>query len=80
MIWDTSSQTRDKYSSRTDIRFHDLRHTFATILLEAGENIKVVSEMLGHSSVEVTMNIYCHVSSEMQGKAANKIEHALSGM
>jgi len=60
-----------------EVRFHDLRHSFATILLEAGENLGVVCEMLGHSSITVTMDIYSHVSLDMQGKAVDKIENAL---
>ena len=40
------------------IRFHDLRHTAATLLLERGVNPKVVSEMLGHASVAVTLTLY----------------------
>jgi len=42
------------------IRLHDLRHTHATILLRDRENVKVVSERLGHASVTVTLGIYAH--------------------
>ncbi|MCC3145873.1 site-specific integrase [Halanaerobium sp. Z-7514] len=52
-----------------EFRLHDLRHTFATISLEAGVPIKVISERLGHSSVTTTMDIYSHVCSEFQRKA-----------
>jgi integrase len=51
------------------VRFHDLRHTCATLLLGAGENPKVVSELLGHSSVRVTLDLYAHTMPGM-GKAA----------
>jgi len=51
------------------IRFHDLRHTAAT-LLSAHVNPKVVSEMLGHSSVSITLAIYSHVLPDMQQGAA----------
>lgn len=55
-------------------RFHDLRHTAATLMLGAGMNAKVVSEMLGHSTVEMTLNIYAHVLPTMQAEAAAALE------
>ena len=51
------------------IRFHDLRHTCATLLIEGGANIKVVSEYLGHSDVVTTLRIYVHVMPNMQADA-----------
>lgn len=56
------------------IRFHDLRHTHATLLLLAGENPKVVSERLGHSKVSITLDIYSHVLPSMQRQAAAKLD------
>jgi integrase len=50
-------------------RFHDLRHTFATLLLEDGINIRVVSEWLGHSSINITLSTYGHVTPKMQSQA-----------
>jgi integrase len=52
------------------IRFHDLRHTAATLLLSARVNPKVVSEMLGHASVSIALDIYSHVIPDMQQDAA----------
>lgn len=52
------------------IRFHDLRHTCATLLLSARVNPKVVSEMLGHASIAITLDIYSHVLPDMQQDAA----------
>ncbi|GEP40126.1 site-specific integrase [Nocardioides psychrotolerans] len=52
------------------IRLHDLRHTYATLALEAGINPKVVQEALGHSHVSVTLGIYSHVDQKMQASAA----------
>jgi integrase len=46
--------------------FHNLRHTCATIALSAGVNAKVVQEMLGHSSIKITLDLYSHVSPTMQ--------------
>jgi integrase len=60
------------------IRFHDLRHTCATLLLSKDVNPKIVSEMLGHSSISVTLDIYSHLLPDMQEKAAKALEEALS--
>jgi len=61
------------------IRVYDLRHTCATLLLVAGENPKVVSERLGHSSVKITLDTYSHVLPTMQQGAAEKLEKACFG-
>jgi integrase len=55
------------------IRFHDLRHTCATLALSANVNPKVVSDMLGHSTVAITLDIYSHVLPDMQEDAAATI-------
>ena len=62
----------------TTIRLYDLRHTSATLLLKAGEHIKVVSERLGHSNVAITLETYAHVLPGMQRDAANRMEDLLS--
>jgi integrase len=59
------------------IRFHDLRHTAATLLLGQGVNPKIVSEMLGHSDVSITLNLYSHVTPHMQQQAAAAMDDAL---
>jgi integrase len=56
------------------IRFHDLRHTSATLLLQAGENIKVVSERLGHEDIQITLKTYAHVLPTMQKGAAARMD------
>lgn len=53
--------------------FHDLRHTYATRLFELGENPKTVSELLGHSNVSTTIDIYTHVLDSMKDKAVSKL-------
>jgi integrase len=61
-----------------DIRFHDLRHTCATLLLSKNVNPKIVSEMLGHASIAITLDTYSHVLPNMRDQAAAAMENALS--
>ena len=61
------------------IRLYDLRHTSATLLLKAGEHIKVVSERLGHANVSITLEVYVHVLPGMQEGAASRIDSLLQG-
>jgi integrase len=58
-------------------RFHDLRHTCATLLLSKNVNPKVVQEMLGHATIAQTMDTYSHVLPNMQAEAAIAMENAL---
>lgn len=53
--------------------FHSLRHTFATRAIEAGVPIKAVSEILGHASIQITLDLYCHASIEMKRDAVNRM-------
>lgn len=62
-----------------EIRFHDLRHTVATLLLAAGGNPRVVSERLGHSNVGFTLQTYAHVLPGQQREAAEKLDKLLYG-
>jgi integrase len=61
------------------IRLHDTRHTAATLLLLSGIHPKVVSEMLGHSSINITLNLYSHVLPDMQASATSAMERLLGG-
>jgi Phage integrase family len=61
------------------IKFHGLRHTCATLLLQAGTPVHVVSERLGHSKVQMTLEIYAHVLPDRQREAAETIGALLSG-
>ena len=61
------------------VRFHDLRHTFATLALQNGVDIKTVSGMLGHFSAGFTLDTYAHVTSAAQRQAAQTMGNVLSG-
>jgi integrase len=59
------------------IRFHDLRHTCATLLLSRNVNPKIISEILGHASIAITLDTYSHVLPNMQQSAVSALEEAL---
>jgi integrase len=61
-----------------DIRFHDLRHSTATMLLMMGVHPKIVQEILGHSEISMTMDIYSHVLPTMQKEAIEKLNKAFN--
>ncbi len=61
------------------ITLHGLRHTWATLALRAGIDIKIVSERLNHSSTTITREIYTHVTPPMQSDAAERVAHLIRG-
>lgn len=61
------------------VRFHDLRHTHATLLLLDGIHPKVVSERLGHSTVGITLDTYSHVMPDLQQEAVDRLQSSLTG-
>jgi integrase len=68
-----------KKAGLPEIRFHDLRHTHATLMLSQGVHPKIVSERLGHSSVQITLDTYSHALPNLQAEAADKLDKALFG-
>jgi integrase len=66
-----------KRASLENICFHDLRHTFASLMLLRGAQPKVVSEALGHSSVAFTMDVYSHILPDMQEDAMALLDEVL---
>ena len=56
------------------IRFHDLRHTAATLLLKENVHPKIVQEMLGHSMISLTLDTYSHILPDIQQEAADKMD------
>ena len=61
------------------MRYHDLRHSAATILLSMGVPAKVVQQILGHSNISTTLNIYGHVLPEMHRDAMDKMDDFFGG-
>jgi integrase len=56
------------------ITFHDLRHSCASLMLAQGVPARVVMEILGHSDVRLTMNLYTHVAEELKREASDRME------
>jgi integrase len=61
------------------IRCHDLRHTWATLALSAGEHPKVVQERLGHANVSITLDVYSHVTEGLHGEVASRVAGIIFG-
>jgi integrase len=59
------------------IRFLDLRHTYASLLIEQGENIKYIQTQLGHSSPSVTLDVYAHLLKPSNQQAARRLEETI---
>lgn len=62
----------------TDVRFHDLRHTFASLLLELGESAKVIQEILGHSTISTTLDIYSHITNSRKVSILQKLDNLVN--
>jgi site-specific recombinase XerD len=61
------------------IRFDDLRHSFASLLIAQGKHPKLISEQLGHASVQITLDRYGHLMDQCYGDASARLEAALFG-
>ena len=59
------------------LRFHELRHTAATLLLGVGIHPKIVSGMLGHSTITITLDLYSYLAPTMQQQAADAVDSLL---
>ncbi|MFL7794784.1 MAG: tyrosine-type recombinase/integrase, partial [Anaerolineae bacterium] len=67
-----------KFANLPRIRFHDLRHTAASLMLNHGVPVLVVSKILGHSKPSVTLNVYAHCLVDMQNEAANLMDEIVT--
>ncbi|NFN05141.1 site-specific integrase [Clostridium botulinum] len=66
---------KNNYMQLKQITFHGLRHTHATLLILNGENIKVVSDRLGHKDIATTLNTYTHIMEDMKNNTANLLDN-----
>ena len=66
-----------EHANCKQVRFHDLRHTFATLALQNGMDVKTLSAIIGHISSATTIDIYSHITGAMQRQAAQKIERGI---
>ena len=64
--------------SLPEIRFHDLRHTHASLLIATGESIKAVSQRLGHATIELTLRVYYHLLPGYDDVLADRIQKLLA--
>ena len=76
-VWVGSALGKRQIHRLDSVRFHDLRHTHATVMLLQGVHPKVVQERLGHSKMSTTMDIYSHVVPSMQKDAVKRFAMAL---
>ena len=81
---DARNVTREFRAMRLDakvpvVRFHDLGHTAATLLLSQGVDPRTIMETLGHSQISLTLNTYSHVLPVLQAAAADKLDAILNG-
>ena len=68
-------EEKENYMQLPKITFHGLRHTHATMLIANGENVKVVSERLGHSDIRMTLNTYTHIVDDMNKNTAQLLDN-----
>ena len=62
------------YISVSDLRFHDLRHTYAVISIKNGDDIKTVQNNLGHATASFTLDVYGHVTEQMKRESSGRME------
>ena len=70
---------RRKQAELQRISPHKIRHTFATHLLDADVDLKTISELMGHSSIHITAELYAHLKDEKKRKAVNKLNLLAKG-
>lgn len=70
-------KVRKKLGLNPNIRYHDLRHNFATVLLDLGKDPKIVSELLGHADIRTTYNFYIHPKIDSKKKAVEGLDQVL---
>ena len=73
-IYRKFDEIKSNANIKSDVTFHSMRHSFATRLIEKGADIKTVSELLGHKSIQITLDIYGHVSGDLKNKTIGLLD------
>ncbi|MBQ3703596.1 MAG: tyrosine-type recombinase/integrase [Oscillospiraceae bacterium] len=63
-----------------EVRFHELRHAYASLALQGGDDIKTVQENMGHATPEFTMKVYAYVNQTMKKNAAARMENTIKSL
>jgi integrase len=66
-----------KKAKLNKIRFHDLRHTWTSLLIDQGENIKYIQNQIGHSSIKITLDTYGHLLKDVNKEAAKRLGNVI---
>ena len=69
-----------KKMGASELRFHDLRHTYAVISIKNGDDIKTVQNNLGHATASFTLDVYGHVTEQMKRDSSSRMEHFIQGI
>lgn len=69
-----------KKIGRPDLRFHDLRHSYAVASLRSGDDVKTLQENLGHADATMTLNVYAHVTEQMKQASAARMDSYIKGV
>ncbi|WP_445739036.1 tyrosine-type recombinase/integrase [Paenibacillus sp. FSL K6-4396] len=77
-LFNASKRILRKADLSEDLTIYSLRHTYAVIMLEAGADIKFVQEQLGHGSVQITSDVYAHISKKLEKRNMDKYEEYTS--
>jgi len=70
----------DSLAFMPSVRFHDMRHTYAMLSLQNGDDIKTVQQNVGHPTASFTLDVYGHVSDRMQQESANRMQRFYDGL
>ena len=83
MLIDSKNHTKQQLQNLQlleDMKFHDLRHTFAVNSLKAGDDIKTVQENLGHATASFTLGTYAHATIGMKRESAKRMENYIQSL
>ena len=74
LSWDNVKAVIERANIPSDVRFHDLRHSFAVTSLYSGDDVKTVQANLGHATAQFTLDVYGHVTQKMRQESAMRMQ------